>query len=54
MLEWECAIKHPEEGAREGAPFIKQHIIRTTEKTFDDFAGTGSNEQQNRAILGLS
>jgi sugar phosphate isomerase/epimerase len=53
VLEWECAIKHPEEGAKEGAPFIKQHIIRTTEKTFDDFAGTGSNEQQNRAILGL-
>lgn len=53
VLEWECAIKHPEEGAKEGAPFIQQHIIRTTEKTFDDFAGTGSNEQQNRAILGL-
>ena len=53
VMEWECAIKHPEEGAREGAPFIKQHIIRTTEKTFDDFAGTGSDEQKNRAILGL-
>lgn len=53
VLEWECAIKHPEEGAKEGAPFIQQHIIRTTEKTFDDFAGTGSNEQQNRTILGL-
>lgn len=53
VLEWECAIKHPEEGAREGAPFIKEHIIRVTDKTFDDFAGGGSNEQQNRAILGL-
>ncbi len=53
VMEWECAIKHPEDGAREGAPFIQQHIIRTTDKTFDDFAGGGNNEQQNRAILGL-
>ena len=54
VMEWECAIKHPEQGAKEGAPFIQQHIIRTTEKTFDDFAGSGSDEQRNRAILGLS
>ena len=38
VLEWECAIKHPEAGAAEGAPFIKNHIIRVTEKAFDDFA----------------
>jgi sugar phosphate isomerase/epimerase len=54
VMEWECAIKHPEQGAKEGAPFIQQHIIRTTEKTFDDFAGSGSDEKRNRAILGLS
>jgi len=54
VLEWECAIKHPEVGAKEGAPFIQQHIIRTTDKTFDDFAGGTSDEQQNRVILGLS
>jgi hypothetical protein len=53
VLEWECAIKHPEQGASEGAPFIKNHIIRVTDKTFDDFAGGGSNDEQNRAILGL-
>lgn len=53
VLEWECAIKHPEDGAREGAGFIKEHIIRPTEKTFDDFAGGGGNEDQNRNILGL-
>jgi sugar phosphate isomerase/epimerase len=53
VLEWECAIKHPEDGAREGAPFIKNHIIRVTEKAFDDFAGTGSDEKFNRTILGL-
>jgi len=39
VLEWECAIKHPEDGAREGAQFIKRHIIRVTDRAFDDFAG---------------
>lgn len=53
VMEWECAIKHPETGAAEGAPFIKQHIIRVTEKAFDDFAGTGSDENFNKKILGI-
>jgi sugar phosphate isomerase/epimerase len=53
VMEWECALKHPEDGAREGAPFIKDHIIRVTERAFDDFAGTGSNEDFNRSVLGL-
>ena len=53
VLEWECAIKHPEAGAAEGAPFIKNHIIRVTEKAFDDFAGTGADEKTNRSILGI-
>jgi len=53
VMEWECCMKHPEDGAREGAPFIKDHIIRVTEKAFDDFAGTGADENLNRRILGL-
>ncbi|RCH55369.1 sugar phosphate isomerase/epimerase [Mucilaginibacter hurinus] len=53
VLEWECALKHPEDGAREGAEFIKNHIIRVTEHAFDDFASTGSDEAFNRSILGL-
>lgn len=53
VMEWECAIKHPEDGAREGAAFIKDHIIRVTEKTFDDFAGSESNEDLNKKILGI-
>ena len=53
VMEWECCIKHPEDGAREGAEFIKDHIIRVTERAFDDFAGTGSNEEFNRKILGI-
>ncbi|MFN3298557.1 MAG: sugar phosphate isomerase/epimerase family protein [Sediminibacterium sp.] len=54
VMEWECALKHPETGAAEGAPFIQQHIIRVTDKTFDDFAGTGSDENFNKKILGIN
>ena len=53
VLEWECCLKHPEQGAEEGAPFIQDHIIRVTEKAFDDFAGSGSDENVNRKILGI-
>ena len=53
VLEWECAIKHSEQGATEGAPFIQDHIIRVTEKAFDDFAGTGADESFNKRILGI-
>ena len=54
VLEWECCIKHPEAGAAEGAPFIRDHIIRVTERAFDDFAGSGTDKQRNRKILGLA
>ncbi|HWG19699.1 MAG TPA: sugar phosphate isomerase/epimerase [Terracidiphilus sp.] len=54
VLEWECCIKHPEAGAAEGAPFIRDHIIRVTERAFDDFAGAGTDQERNRRILGLS
>ncbi len=53
VMEWECCLKHPEDGATEGAEFIKNHIIRVTEKAFDDFANTGSDENFNRSILGI-
>jgi sugar phosphate isomerase/epimerase len=54
VLEWECCLKHPEQGAAEGAPFIAGHIIRVTEKAFDDFAGAGTDLAANRRILGLA
>lgn len=54
VLEWECCIKHPEQGAAEGAPFIEDHIIRVTDKAFDDFAGQKPDTTLNRKILGLS
>lgn len=53
VMEWECCIKHPEQGAREGAPFIADHIIRVTEKAFDDFASSATDAAANRKILGL-
>ncbi len=54
VLEWECCIKHPEAGAAEGAPFIRDRIIRVTERAFDDFAGGGTDHERNRKILGLA
>jgi sugar phosphate isomerase/epimerase len=54
VLEWECAIKSPQQGAEEGAPFIASHIINVTEKAFDDFASSGTDTAANRRILGLS
>ena len=53
VLEWECCLKHPEDGAREGAEFIKNHLIRVTEKSFDDFANSGMDENSNKKILGI-
>ena len=53
VLEWECCVKSPEQGAAEGAPFIARHIIETTDVAFDDFAGGQADVAANRRILGL-
>lgn len=53
VLEWECCLKHPEDGAREGAEFIKRNIIRVAEHAFDDFAGAGGDAEANRRMLGI-
>lgn len=52
VLEWECCLKHPEDGAREGAPFIRDHMIRPTERAFDDFAGTTADPALLKELLG--
>lgn len=54
VLEWECALKHPEDGAREGALFIRDKIIRVTERAFDDFAAAAIDQDTNRKLLGFS
>lgn len=53
VMEWECCMKSPEQGAREGAGFIQKHIIEATEKTFDDFAGAEIDKETLKKILGL-
>jgi sugar phosphate isomerase/epimerase len=54
VLEWECCIKSPEQGAAEGAPFIENHIIQVTDKAFDDFAGGSTDKNYLKSLLGLS
>jgi sugar phosphate isomerase/epimerase len=53
VLEWECCLKHPEDGAREGAGFIAEHIIRVAERAFDDFAASGADARKIDQVLGL-
>ena len=53
VLEWECCLKHPEQGAAEGAQFIARHMIRRADRAFDDFAGAAPDPACNRRILGL-
>jgi len=53
VMEWECCIKSPEQGALEGAPFIQSHIIEATEKAFDDFAGAEIDNEKLKKILGI-
>jgi sugar phosphate isomerase/epimerase len=54
VLEWECCLKHPEDGAREGAGFIRDHIIRVTDRAFDDFASAGVDRAAIDRTLGLA
>ncbi|MDA0570333.1 sugar phosphate isomerase/epimerase family protein [Burkholderia gladioli] len=54
VLEWECCLKHPEDGAREGAEFIRSHIIRVTDRPFDDFADAHVDRAALRDMLGLA
>ena len=53
VLEWECCLKDAAVGAAEGAPFIASHIIATTAKSFDDFAGGKPDPSKARRVLGI-
>ncbi|MEG0184236.1 MAG: sugar phosphate isomerase/epimerase family protein [Stenotrophomonas sp.] len=53
-LEWECCLKDQEAGAREGAAFIRDHIIPVTDKIFDDFAGAPISTAQMQHMLGIA
>ena len=54
VLEWECCLKSPEQGAAEGAPFIRDHIIEVTDKAFDDFAGGETDRAALRKMMGIT
>lgn len=53
VLEWECALKQAQDGARVGASFIRDHIIQVTGRAFDDFAASGLDTARNGRLLGL-
>jgi sugar phosphate isomerase/epimerase len=53
VLEWEDCIKNGEDGAKEGAIFIQEHLIRVADRAFDDFAGGAADPEANRRLLGL-
>lgn len=52
VLEWECCIKDSEQGAREGAAFIQNHIIEVAKRAFDDFAGAGIDRELIAKVIG--
>ena len=53
VMEWECCVKSPEQGAKEGAKFIQNHIVEATQKIFDDFAGGDTDKKQINKILNI-
>ncbi len=55
VVEWECAFKDSMQGAREGADFVRRHIIEVSSRPFDDFAGRDSagQDERNRTLLGI-
>lgn len=53
VLEWECCLKDSIQGAEEGAPFIASHLIKVTEKSFDDFVAGSADKGKIKKILGI-
>jgi hypothetical protein len=54
VLEWECAIKDRLDGAREGAEFIKNHMIKVSATSFEDFIDQGAGREAVKRALGLN
>lgn len=54
VLEWECCLKRKEDGAAEGAPFIRRHMIATTPAPFDAALRKPMDEAAARRILGIA
>ena len=52
VLEWECCLKNSEDGAAEGARFIRDHIIEVSTRAFDDFVKSDADRDLNRIMIG--
>src|SRR5690606_4019061 len=53
VVEWECCLKDSEQGASEGAEFVRQQMIEVSDRAFDEFANVPTDRTTNRKILGL-
>jgi sugar phosphate isomerase/epimerase len=55
VVEWECCIKHPDQGAAEGAQLVRRHIIEVQARAFDaNMQAQGLDRERNRRVLGLT
>lgn len=54
VLEWECCLKRKEDGAAEGAPFIRRHMIATTPQPFDAALRQPMDLAAAQRILGIA
>jgi len=53
VVEWECCLKDSEQGAEEGATFVKKHLFQVSTNSFDDFAASSQDFGLNKRLLGL-
>jgi sugar phosphate isomerase/epimerase len=54
VLEWECCLKNSDVGAREGAQFIGEHIIRVSERSFDAMLDASMPADKIDQVLGVA
>ena len=54
VLEWECCLKNSIDGAREGACFIEEHVIRVSERSFDAALDASMSQEKLDHVLGLA
>ena len=54
VLEWECALKHPEDGCSRGRAVHRPTTsFRVTDHAFDDFAAGSTDRALNRRLMGF-
>ncbi len=53
VLEWECCLKSPQQGARESVDYINSYLIEPPNYAFDDFAEDAESGSQIKTLLGL-